>query len=65
MAGKAPKYPEETWPVAHPELAVSEFTAENAGAQSPFGDDLIFPLPVEKLRYTHPSPADKPNLAGH
>jgi hypothetical protein len=65
MAGKAPKNPEQTWPVTYPELAVSEFTAEHTGAQSPFGDDLAFPLPVEKLRYTHPSAADRPNRPIH
>ena len=32
-------------------LAVSEFTAAFAAAPSPFGDDLIFPLPVEQLTY--------------
>jgi hypothetical protein len=61
MAGRAPKNPEESWPAAYPELAVSEFTAEHTGAQSPFGDDLIFPLPVEDLRYAHPTPEDQPN----
>jgi hypothetical protein len=65
MAGKPPKHPEVTWPVAYPELAVSEFTAENTGAQSPFGDDINFPLPVERLRYAHPTAADLPNRPGH
>jgi len=36
-------------------LAVSEFAADRAGASSPFGDDLTFPLPVEQLRYEHPT----------
>ncbi len=31
---------------------------------SPFGPDAEFPLPIEKLRYKHPSRADRPNLAG-
>lgn len=61
MAGKAPKNAELTWPAEFPELAVSEFTAEHTGAQSPFGDDLVFPLPVDALRYSHPTPADVPN----
>ena len=43
---------------------ISEFTAEFAGGMSPFGDDLEFPLPVEKLGYRHPGPADRPHLAG-
>jgi hypothetical protein len=61
MAGRAPKNAEQTWPAAYPDLAVSEFTAEHTGAQSPFGDDLIFPLPIEDLRYAHPTRADLPN----
>jgi hypothetical protein len=36
-------------------LAVSEFAADKAGASSPFGDDVIFPLPVEALSYEHPT----------
>lgn len=61
MAGKPPKNPEDSWPTEFPELAVSEFTAEHTGAQSPFGDDIVFPLPVDQLRYAHPSAADRPN----
>ncbi|HKT05905.1 MAG TPA: hypothetical protein VJT31_40880 [Rugosimonospora sp.] len=42
-------------------LAVSEFAADRAGAASPFGDDLRFPLPVEVLTYVHPEPdTDEP-----
>lgn len=61
MAGKPARNPEESWPTQHPDLAVSEFTAEQMGAQSPFGDDIVFPLPVEQLRYAHPTVADRPN----
>ena len=61
MVGKPPKNPEESWPAVYPDLAVSEFTAESTGAQSPFGDDIVFPLPVERLRYAHPTAADRPN----
>jgi hypothetical protein len=35
-------------------LAVSEFAADRAGAASPFGDDISFPVPVERLTYEHP-----------
>jgi hypothetical protein len=42
---------------------VSEFAADMAGSLSPFGSDLEFPLPVEKLRYTHPGPEARPHLA--
>lgn len=61
MAGKPPKNPEETWPTTFPDVAVSEFAAESSGAQSPFGDDVQFPLPVESLGYAHPTAADRPN----
>ena len=61
MAGKPPKNPEESWPVEYPELAVSEFTSIHTGAQSPFGDDIVFPLPVDALLYSHPTAADRPN----
>jgi len=33
-------------------LPVSELVADRAAAPSPFGDDQVFPLPVEELRYT-------------
>jgi len=41
---------------------LTEFTAEPAGPLSPFGEDHSFPLPIEKIRYAHPT--DKPNRAG-
>ena len=41
---------------------VSEFTAEPAGPLSPFGEDHGFPIPVQFIRYDHPT--DKPNRAG-
>jgi hypothetical protein len=41
---------------------LTEFTAEPAGPLSPFGEDHDFPLPVDRLRYAHPT--DKPNRAG-
>jgi hypothetical protein len=50
-----------------PELAdfhVSEFAADSAGAHSPFGEDVQFPLKLDQLRYVHPGPADRPHLAG-
>jgi hypothetical protein len=36
-------------------LAVSEFAADRAGAASPFGDDITFPVPTERLSYEHPT----------
>lgn len=41
---------------------VNELASDRAGALSPFGTHG-FPWPVEELRYVHPSPADRPNLA--
>ena len=41
---------------------LSELVSEMAGSLSPFGEDHSFPLPVEALRYAHPT--DKPNRAG-
>ena len=41
---------------------LTELTAVSAGSLSPFGEDHSFPLPVEALRYAHPT--DKPNRAG-
>lgn len=35
--------------------SVTELTAPQQGALSPFGDDMKFPLPVEVLRYEHPT----------
>jgi succinate dehydrogenase / fumarate reductase iron-sulfur subunit len=54
----APLTPEEF------EAHISEFAADVAGAMSPFGDDVEFPLPSERLGYEHPGPANRPRLAG-
>lgn len=37
-------------------LPVTEFAFDRAGAASPFGDDLTFPLPPDALDYRHPEP---------
>jgi hypothetical protein len=42
---------------------VSELAADLAGSLSPFGPDVEFPLPVGRLRYRHPTPANRPHLA--
>ena len=36
-------------------LAVSEFAADRPGAASPFGDDITFPVPTDRLSYEHPT----------
>ena len=33
-------------------LSVSELVSDRPAAPSPFGDDVSFPLPVERLKYT-------------
>jgi len=35
-------------------LPVSEFAFDRAGAASPFGDDITFPVPADRLTYEHP-----------
>lgn len=42
---------------------VNELAADKAGAMSPFGPDLVFPLALDQIRYIHPSPEDRPHLA--
>lgn len=42
---------------------VNELAADKAGAMSPFGSELVFPLPLDQIRYVHPSPEDRPHLA--
>jgi succinate dehydrogenase / fumarate reductase, iron-sulfur subunit len=39
-------------------MAVSEIAMDRAAASSPFGDDITFPLPPERLSYQHPTPED-------
>jgi hypothetical protein len=36
-------------------LPVSEFAFDRAGAASPFGDDVTFPLETSELTYQHPA----------
>ncbi len=42
-------------------LPVTEFAFDRAGAASPFGDDIRFPLPVEALTNVHPEPDADPS----
>ena len=41
-------------------LPLTEFLFDRAGAASPFGDDVRFPLPVADLTYVHPTPDAPP-----
>ena len=50
-------------PVREGRLPVSEFAAERPGPLSPFGEDVEFPLPADKVNYEHPAAADKPAMA--
>ncbi len=49
-------------PAVHEEFHVSELAAELVGASAPFGN-IDLPLPLERLNYVHPGPADRPHLA--
>ncbi len=65
MAGTSPRTPLIlSTGLTHDEFVVSELAASEAGAHSPFGSDVLFPMPAEKVRYHHPRPQDRPNLAG-
>jgi len=57
--------PQTNWDDLYPEHPVNELLSQKPGSQSPFGDDLTFPLPAEELYYRHPTAAEKPHLAGH
>jgi succinate dehydrogenase / fumarate reductase iron-sulfur subunit len=35
-------------------LPLSEFAFDRPGAGSPFGDDITFPLPLDRIDYEHP-----------
>jgi hypothetical protein len=41
--------------VAEGEMPISEFLFDRAGAASPFGDDITFPMAAESVTYQHPS----------
>ena len=45
----------KTRPVPQGNLGVTEILFDRAGAASPFGDDMRFPLPVSELSYVHPT----------
>ncbi|MDP9093548.1 MAG: hypothetical protein M3N95_11615 [Actinomycetota bacterium] len=66
MASIAPRLPENLRGTVVSQIAdfhVDELAADMAGPMSPFGPDAGFPLPVEQLRYRHPGPESRPNLA--
>ena len=46
-----PGWPEHVPGGGHP---VTELVSKVDGASSPFGDDTVFPRPVEEIGYVHP-----------
>jgi succinate dehydrogenase / fumarate reductase iron-sulfur subunit len=56
------RYVEEVPPPQAPavgpdgKLPLTETLIDRAGAVSPFGDEITFPVPPEQLRYRHPQP---------
>jgi hypothetical protein len=41
---------------------LTELTSVAAGPLSPFGEDHIFPMPLDMIRYAHPT--DRPTRGG-
>lgn len=64
MARTSPRLPEQYYHREDEEIdfRVNEIAADQAGGLSPFGPDTEFPLPIERIRYVHPRPEDRPNL---
>jgi len=63
MAGTSPRLPEQFRSPSHAiDFTVSELVSDAAGSHSPYGD-IEFPVPVAKLLYKHPTPAERPHLA--
>jgi succinate dehydrogenase / fumarate reductase iron-sulfur subunit len=56
MASEGPQESDRNPVVKDGHLPVNEMLGEYQGANSPFGDDRRFPLPVEKITYVHPDP---------
>jgi hypothetical protein len=56
--------PQHSWDGLYDEHPVNEQLSDKSGSQSPFGDDLTFPLAAEELYYRHPGPDNRPHLAG-
>lgn len=59
--GQPERHPAEVFRVG--DFHVSELAADMAGGLSPFGPETEFPLPLARIRYTHPSAANRPHLA--
>jgi succinate dehydrogenase / fumarate reductase iron-sulfur subunit len=67
MPGATPRLPERyrsDQAGTVPDFHISELAADVAGAMSPFGPDVEFPLPLDRIDYRHPTPAEWPHRAG-
>ena len=67
MPGATPRLPDLYQPIQMApglDFHVSELAADVAGAMSPFGQDVEFPLPLERLNYRHPTRDELPHRAG-
>jgi hypothetical protein len=67
MPGATPRLPElyqAPRGAATADFHVSELATDHAGAQSPFGADVEFPLPIDHLNYRHPTVDELPRRAG-
>lgn len=60
MAGRIGRWLRRMTPSS--EFGVSEFAAGSQGANSPFGEVLELPRPVNEIRYDHPGPEERPRL---
>jgi hypothetical protein len=66
MAGTSPRPAEQYYhqePLALEDFHVNELASDQAGGLSPFGPEMEFPLPIDKINYTHPGPEARPRLA--
>jgi hypothetical protein len=65
MAEIERRLPEQFYPYEAVDLNfnVNELAADQAGSLSPFGPDVEFPVPPDRLRYTHPDQDSRPHLA--
>jgi hypothetical protein len=46
------------------DMLVSELASDRQGALAPYGEDIVLPLPIDRLGYHHPTAADRPHLLG-
>jgi hypothetical protein len=63
MASVAPRLPEQFRVAESIDFRVNEIAADQAGSLPPYGPEVELPLPLDRIRYQHPAPADRPHLA--